>query len=294
MRIDKDGQAFNASINADQNTAKSFETLLGILSGINADNQINENELTLLSVWLDEAQYLHNDPDVVDIRDVVSDIQQSKIISQEQFEDLQELINTVIEYRDIDIVTTDDGINRLIGITMGIIADNELKDEEIKHLNHWLNSDPELVETWPANVIADRIKEILKDGKITQEEKTDLLAILIKLQGQSLQSSGAVNLATRLPVDEIDELIFPNRLFCFTGKFVYGNRSNCHRAVINKGGSTTNKLNQKVDYLVIGTLSSRDWANTSHGRKIEYAMKLRSSGADSPLIISEEFWVNFI
>ena len=45
-----------------------------------------------------------------------------------------------------------------------------------------------------------------------------------------------------------------------------------------------------LDYLVIGSLASREWAHTSHGRKIEKAMDYKKKGC-SINIVSEEQWV---
>ena len=47
------------------------------------------------------------------------------------------------------------------------------------------------------------------------------------------------------------------------------------------------------DYLVIGTLASRDWAHTSHGRKIESAIKANEEGS-AIKIIAEEDWTRFL
>ena len=49
-------------------------------------------------------------------------------------------------------------------------------------------------------------------------------------------------------------------------------------------------MSRAVNYLVIGTLASRDWRFSSHGRKIEKAVKLRGQGV--PIrIISERVWL---
>ncbi|MDX7612147.1 BRCT domain-containing protein [Aeromonas caviae] len=42
--------------------------------------------------------------------------------------------------------------------------------------------------------------------------------------------------------------------------------------------------------LIVGSLASRDWMFTSHGRKIEAAIKNREEGHDIR-IINEEDWV---
>jgi len=45
--------------------------------------------------------------------------------------------------------------------------------------------------------------------------------------------------------------------------------------------------------LVIGTLASRDWCFSCHGRKIEKAIKLKEKGAPV-VIITERTWLQYI
>ena len=45
-----------------------------------------------------------------------------------------------------------------------------------------------------------------------------------------------------------------------------------------RGAETSSSVNKSVDYLVIGTLASRDWLYTSHGRKIEKALLSKREG----------------
>ncbi len=49
-------------------------------------------------------------------------------------------------------------------------------------------------------------------------------------------------------------------------------------------------MSKEVDYLVIGTLASRDWRFSSHGRKIENAIALQKSGHPI-VIINERTWL---
>ena len=54
------------------------------------------------------------------------------------------------------------------------------------------------------------------------------------------------------------------------------------------GGKISNGITQKLDFLVVGTLSSRDWKFSSHGRKIEKAVSYRDDNGAKLKIISEE------
>jgi hypothetical protein len=58
-----------------------------------------------------------------------------------------------------------------------------------------------------------------------------------------------------------------------------------------KGGLPAPSITKKLNYLVIGSVGSRDWAHSTHGRKIEKAVSYRNGGA--PLaIIGEEHWAD--
>ena len=53
------------------------------------------------------------------------------------------------------------------------------------------------------------------------------------------------------------------------------------------GAQTNSSINKSVNYLVIGTLASRDWLYTSHGRKIEKALLLKRGGSIYTKIIPD-------
>ncbi len=50
------------------------------------------------------------------------------------------------------------------------------------------------------------------------------------------------------------------------------------------GAETSPNISKDGDYLVIGTLASRDWLYTSHGRKIEKALLLKRKGVNITVI----------
>lgn len=79
-----------------------------------------------------------------------------------------------------------------------------------------------------------------------------------------------------------------------TGKFAYGARSAVFGAIAALGGLPTDAApNRTTNYVVIGAFASRDWINTSHGRKIEKAVELRAKGTGLR-ILAEEHWQQFV
>ena len=73
-------------------------------------------------------------------------------------------------------------------------------------------------------------------------------------------------------------------IFCLSGDFVSGDRESVEMMLKCLGAQTSSAVNRSVDYLVIGTLASRDWLYTSHGRKIEKALLLKRDGSDITVI----------
>jgi hypothetical protein len=99
-------------------------------------------------------------------------------------------------------------------------------------------------------------------------------------------------LESNTPYDKPQPAIqFSARTFAFTGKFNFGTRNECQNAVSNVGGVAPDKptINQKLDYLVIGTQGSPVYKRGSYGTKIEKAILSRREHG-TPSIVSEDHW----
>jgi hypothetical protein len=72
-------------------------------------------------------------------------------------------------------------------------------------------------------------------------------------------------------------------------RFAFGPRKACEEATTDLGGQAKRKVTLETDYVVIGTFGSRDWVQSSFGRKIEKAVEYRENYG-SPAIISEDHW----
>lgn len=178
----------------------------------------------------------------------------------------------------------------LLGLCAGIAADDQIQDKEIVFLSTWLAENQSVLQHWPGSAIAERVATILKDGIITQDERTDLLDMLQKITGNNFSETGvAAPDAPALPIDDDPSIFFRNMTFCFTGQFFYGTRAACERVILNLGGMALDNVSRKLDYLVIGSLIEPSWAHTTYGRKIETAMKHKQAGSELA-IVSELQW----
>lgn len=174
----------------------------------------------------------------------------------------------------------------LYGLCRGLLADGELTDKEVEALANWLTRHSEMIPHWPINVIAQRVAVILDDGEVSPEEASELQEFLLGAVGDPNEAAKS----TSIPLDDSPPAIeFSGRSFCFTGKFQRGKRKDCQTETAAIGGVVQGDVTRTLDYLVIGTLASRDWVQSSHGRKIEAAVKHKVDGR-SIQIISERHW----
>jgi NAD-dependent DNA ligase len=182
----------------------------------------------------------------------------------------------------------------LLGICSGLVADGSLNEKEILFLGGWIIEHPEVTSSWPGNVIANRINDILTDGVITAEERDDLLQTLQELSGNFFNDTGvAQQEIPSLPIDQDAVIEFKDKSVCFTGKFIFGSRETCESTTANLGAIVDGSITKKLDFLVIGALASPDWLTSTYGRKIEKAVGYRTQHG-KPYIVSEQQWTNAV
>lgn len=73
-------------------------------------------------------------------------------------------------------------VQELIGLCRGLVADGKITTAEVKFLSDWLE-DAGVITEWPATEIAETIERITADGKVTKEDKLELLALLKRVCG---------------------------------------------------------------------------------------------------------------
>lgn len=179
----------------------------------------------------------------------------------------------------------------LLGICSGIAADNHINDAEIHFLKTWLIEYEDVTRTQPGSDIAERVRHILHDGGITEEERGHLLEALKEITGTYFSDTGSAKAEiTGIPFDT-SPIIFNQRIFCFTGKFSFGSRADCAKITEKMGAVTCDTLTKEVNYLVVGTHISPDWVYESLGHKIAKAMQLKAK-KHPIMIVTEKHWNN--
>lgn len=184
-------------------------------------------------------------------------------------------------------------LRELLGLAKGLLADNELSDSEIRFLDEWLEQRYEMTSSFPGNVIHQRIKRVLADDIVTDDERRHLVDTLKLLIEDRLDDLVEQVDLTELWFDEVGLIDFHDARFCLTGNFVFGPLNVCKTAIEQRGGSVSPSMGATEQYLVIGALGVDEWRSGGLGAEIERAMKLRAEGKPVK-IISEGSWVTHL
>lgn len=281
-----------------RNKDKLLANLISIIDGILSDGNIDEKEVLFLDTWLLESEEISNNYCVKAIRRRVSDILADGVIDKLEIDylkaDLIKIQEKLIDLPFLELNSTESDKHLLEGLCKGMLANHELTDAEIKYLNWFLSVNGALKNNYPGKELYSLVSEILKDGVITESERAELKLALLAFTGCDLELGIVDGLSTKLPLDNIDTLNLKGATVCLTGEFLHGKRSVCEGEIKLQGATVISGITQKLDYLIIGTMSSKDWRYQAHGRKIEKAVEYRDEKGISLKIISEEQWKSLI
>jgi len=187
-------------------------------------------------------------------------------------------------------------IDQLTGICTGILADGIVSPKEVEFFASWVQKFALLEPIWPFTDILKRVERIFEDGRASEDECEELRGVMEALCGYTNQADPAETYSTSLPLNSPlpDPVVLKDQTFNITGKFAFGTRKKVVEAIEMAGGKALDTSpTRESNYLIIGLFASRDWAHTSHGRKIERAVELRESGSGIA-IIPEEHWKRFV
>jgi hypothetical protein len=180
-------------------------------------------------------------------------------------------------------------LQELRSIVTGLMADEKLSDAEIAFLDHWLQQHHVVANSFPGNIIHERIQDVLADGVVTMAERRYLVETLNLLIENKLDDlAGQVDIE-ELWFDEVEYIEFGNNSFCLTGNFIYGPVEVCEQAIEQRGGIVSRSTKTEPQFLVVGGLGVDEWRTGGLGVEIETALSLRKQGKKLK-IIPEDSW----
>ncbi len=278
-------------------TDKALHTLEGILRGIAIDQSINISEIQEVVNWYEKYRDLVYAHPFSELIPVIANAISDGILEQSEMADILWLCNNFRTTRVFyDVVTSD--IQKLEGVLHGIISDNVITAEEMLGLKAWLNENEHLAKTYPYDEVYSIALAVMADGVVSEQEQTMLKAFFSEFA--DIRSSEIINVADIQRVKaEINihgicstcpEIVFPNKIFCFTGTSSKTTRQGFANIVTSIGARFVNNVTQETNYLVIGNEGNPCWAFSCYGRKVEQAVNLRKSGLGILIIHEHDFW----
>lgn len=182
-------------------------------------------------------------------------------------------------------------IQEMLGFCRGLLADNVVNDEECRGFRRWLRAHPDVCVSFPGNVLAPRIDAIFEDGEVDEDERAELRDLMRDTVGEDDDEPNAGVRTTRLIFTEPPPaIVYSDRVFVLTGRFVFGARAKCESEITARGGRIEKNATGRTDYLVAGVYGSEAWLHSTHGLKIRDALDLAARGRKIA-IVSEEHWV---
>jgi hypothetical protein len=279
-----------------QEIDKAFHTLEGILKGINIDNEINKTEIEKLKNWCGEYYAHINRPPFSEVINLINFVLEDNILTKEEYDDLVWACNNIITpNKYYDAITAD--LQRLQGILHGILSDNIITKDELYGLKDWIEDHPDMIGSYPYDEIEALLFAILEDGKVTDEEQKILkvyFSQFIDIKNTAIDSSELETLRRSLSIPSIctmnPNVVFEDKLFCFTGISSKGKRKDIVEKINSLGGKYNDSMIKGTNYLIVGDKNNPCWVFSCYGRKIERAIEDRKAGLPIQIVKEIDFW----
>jgi len=181
-------------------------------------------------------------------------------------------------------------IHEMQGIAAAITCDGQINDTEIQLIKDWLNKNFLALPAWPLSELATLLRDVLKDGIITPDERIKLSDFLKNISAETDKTALHIEgVFTNNP-----SLVFTDKTFCFTGKFKSGSRGQMEKTVAERNGIVSKGVVSGLDYLVVGSLGQEAWKYSGFGEKIQKAMDHNAKYTAKIEIIREEDFIKAI
>jgi hypothetical protein len=180
-------------------------------------------------------------------------------------------------------------LGELRNLVLGLMADQKLSNSEIRFLDQWLEQHASVSNSFPGNIIHERVQAVLEDGVVTMAERQHLVETLNCLLDDNLDALNDKIDVEEFWFDDVEYIEFGNNSFCLTGNFVYGPIDVCEQAIEKRGGLVTRTAKTEPRFLVVGGLGVDEWRSGGLGTEIETAISLRKQGKKLK-IIPEDTW----
>lgn len=287
-------------LNKKQYCDKHIFILKGLIEGIIADEKVNKEEVLELKNWMitHEKTSKTNKHAYEEISNILHKILEDNIVDENEINILKTIAQEISE-SDVFYSSENSKLQNLEGFCYGIIADDTLNKKEIDVLKKWLSNNADLDGCYPYSEINRVLKEVLKNGRFTQDNLNELKEYLKKfvdiecsanLPNQKTSSSSDSDIPKTF-YDNDNFVDITDKICVFTGKSSSGKtRMEIMQIIEDAGGIAKDRLTKDVNYLILADEGSDSWACTKFGNKIKKAKELQEKGSSIKIISEPVFW----
>lgn len=274
---------------ASHNGFRLANELEGILTGIRADGVIHPLEQERVERWLESNEpFAHLQPFSA-LRMRLQLALSDGRLSMDECDDLlfvTQKLTTVNPYFD----AMRSGLQVLFGVLTGVVSDGRTRPSEVDALVAWTDEWGHLQGLWPFDE-AMAVVVSIQTGRMTREQGHQLL---LNLSQQFPLGGSQADLLAPLLIQGVcavdPQIVFPDRVFVFTGASSKKPRSHMEALVTDRGGRALENVNRKANYLVVCDEGNPCWAFACYGRKVEQACLLRRDGHPITIVHEADFW----
>ena len=270
---------------------KDFRTLAGILEGIASDKLIDSIEAEGVKKWMEECSAKKERSPYLQVFELLNEAFEDGILTIDEIENICWYCNSYSEESGYYNVITA-GIQQMLGIVKGIIIDLKINDEEIRYLDNWMENNEYLKNSWPYDELYNITTKSINKKSIIEEEHTALLAFCEALVGKvQNESTSALVDSLKTGYYQIDPSInIPGNIFCLTGISKKYKRREIAEIIELYGGFVSERVNAKVNYLLVCDDKNACWAFSCYGKKIEQAILHRQKGLQLVIVHEADFF----
>ncbi|OZI05720.1 hypothetical protein BWI93_23820 [Siphonobacter sp. BAB-5385] len=267
---------------------RDLNSLYGYLLGIQADADINAEEMARLTSWTSSVKPYENKYPYRVFIEAIQNVLADGVVTDEEIENLRWLCQQYLNKDNPYYCIITSATQQLTGLLTGIAADRIINEAEIHQLNDWLGEHFFLKNTWLFDDLFPLIQKIILNRTITPSLQDELLKIcdlVNALPQQEERSNQTMARSLTSPDLQID---IPTFSFCLTGTSKQYTRRQLAELIELYGGYMQDSVSSKLQYLVICDEKSNCWAFASYGRKVEKAIQLKAKGKGPEVIYEED------
>lgn len=260
---------------------KKVAEFYGIIKGINIDHKITDEEIHNLTQWKTENLKYDNENEISEIIKTLDKILTKSSILKKDIKHVERIVEPFLSTATTACETLATQI--LNGMLRGIIGDGEVTRNECVNLYKWIYEHSSFMGTYPFRDVVDALRPfIVKDTYTDEDSKAIISAIHLILNPVQSQAT-----------TEINQCEISGKVFCLTGNFAYGKKSEVEKFIKERGGIIEGSVKRTTNILLVGANESQAYAHGHYGTKVLKAIENNKKGSNIQIIKEEDFFNAF-